>query len=260
MNRILLIISALTLCLYAVDGHSANINGMALTPAERMEWRKKAEQRIAEQEERQQKENQLSSEEKVTELAFILEMFMPKKGNNHKEIPWDTQSENREILWDKSGLSYQENTILRKGKIFLTVNGRQYYKLADRKIPLPWNIVMIGDKFGVSILTISPHADTWGTANSGSDFEIRDAIKANKNLRLMLGIEIKQLGQSTAFYVLSCEGKEDLVLEYVRDSGSGGESNSLSLFYTVDPHPLQLKKFALYKELQRVLSFEKALK
>ena len=92
--------------------------------------------------------------EENTELAFVLEMFMPPKDSQQTGLAWDTESENINIKWNKEGLVYGAEAITRSGTMFITAAGKEFYELADRKIKLPWVLVLAGAKVGAAALKI----------------------------------------------------------------------------------------------------------
>ncbi len=174
------------------------------------------------------------------ELGLLVREFMVDKSSKLGPLPsWDIFSENLKISWETSGAIRLDNRReQRHGTAIITTNGKEFYQLEQRKVIIPWNITLTGDKSGVQVVSIMPPGECFGSHGSGSDFDFKAAMH-------LAGISFKQLyevpaglGSAGALYKISFPGKRDAWAAYSETWGSGGTTSFLYLIYPKDEKEL----------------------
>lgn len=198
------------------------------------------------------------------ELGLFVKGFMLDADYNKGPRPyWDIQSENYKIHWITNGTKYLKDgwTQERLGAATISANGKEFYKLAQRKIILPWAISLVGDKFGVKYVSFWPELDTFGANNSGSDFDFEAAMNiAGINFVPLAGVDMMgtdfipsvgagaELGNKSIFYKISYPEKKDAYVVLQGSEGSGGSSTYLFLVYPPNGKDMSVKQYKAFLE------------
>lgn len=163
---------------------------------------------------------------KTAPLSKVVSYYLTPPG----ELPeWSAGSEEPAIQWTTSGVDLapgREPGGKRSGKARVTVAGKELTNLRQRLEPVAWNITMSSTspiKFGVEKIELHPVCDT-----VACEFDFSQAMAGS-------GIALSHIctaGPSVyrqAAY-LATKGGKQAVLVYDTNSGSGGQSNSLTIF------------------------------
>ena len=180
---------------------------------------------------------QSDKQKKSTELSSIIEMLM--QNNNDKALDWEMKSvtDNLPVTWGAEGLTDTEDGLARNGVIRVSVNKKEFWVLKDIKQPDLWDLSIRGSKFGITKAELGPHGDCFGVGNSGCDFQFDNIFKNKTKISTLEVCVSRIMSDHYSLYKLSAVGKKDAYLLYASTSGSGGESNSIELWWTNDDMP-----------------------
>jgi len=169
------------------------------------------------------------------ELSELIVMFMLDDGGSPS---WRMQANNELICWLTEGIENRSAiAATREGEIFVHVMGRRYSVLKRRLESLPWVVKLANPgnaKFPPDWVFIGPKMDCFGADGTGCDFTLLPSLEAGGFSYELLCENNEILTSTTALYHVSYPGKQDAYLAYDFSSGSGGETNSLRLYWNMD--------------------------
>lgn len=171
--------------------------------------------------------------DKPIPLNKVVSAFLASPGSP-PEWSMGASASTPEILWQSVGVETRgcgTSSSCRRGTARVSVAGKELQNLRQRLEPVQWKLFMTSSglaKFGPEQISISPSCDTvscefdFERAMAGSGITMRRLCHAGPN-------PFRQTA-----YALS-QGARRAVAVVAQSSGSGGDSTSLTLFFTLDP-------------------------